>query len=127
LDCFGAAEIARRLEALSDPFRWLLVQASVSARIDLANPDDGSVSVDPIALIGFMAFAGEGCEPMNCFLARYPEQARVGRHFVRPRIKGWRGSSFAKTQYTSTVSAQDCRRLRWLRILRKVRSREAAQ
>jgi hypothetical protein len=106
LVCFDAAEIARRLADRADEWRWLLVQDGASVAIDPVNPDEGSVSVDPIAVVGFTAYAGEECEPMNCFLARYPEQARVGPNLVRPGIKGWRGSSFAKTQYASTVAAQ---------------------
>ncbi len=103
---FQEAEIVRRLEDRPDPLRWLLVQASASVPINPASRDEGSVSVDPIEVVGFTAYAGEECEPMNCFLARYPEQARVGPYRVRPEIKGWRGSSFAKTQYASTVAAQ---------------------
>jgi len=57
-------------------------------------------------VVGFTAYAGEACDPMNCLLARYPEQVLVGQHLVSPGIKGWRGSSFAKTQYASTVAAQ---------------------
>lgn len=106
LVCFDAAEIARRLDDRADRWRWLLVQAGASVPINPADPDEGRVSVDPIAVVGFTAYAGEECEPMNCFLARYPETACVGPHVVRPGNKGWRGSSFAKTQYASTVTAQ---------------------
>jgi len=106
IEHFESAEIARQLENRDSPARWLLIQASAYCR---TNPDDlesAFVSVAPIEVVGFTAYAGEACEPMNCLLARYPEQAPIGRHLVRPGIKGWRGSSFAKTQYASTVSAQ---------------------
>jgi hypothetical protein len=102
---FGEAEITRRLEDRADPFRWFLVQTSAHSPINPDRPDDGMVSVDPVEIVGFTAFAGDECEPMNCFLARYPEHA-VGSHVARPGIQGWRGSSFAKTQYASSVAAQ---------------------
>lgn len=103
---FTEAEIVQRLENRADPFRWFLVQASAYVAINRDTPDEFSGSVDPVEIVGFTAFAGDECEPMNCFLARYPEQALVGRHLVKPGISGWRGSSFAKTQYASTVAAQ---------------------
>lgn len=99
-------ELLRRLSDRADPLRWFLVQAAATVPINPADRDEGYVSVDPIAVVGFTAFAGKECEPMNCFLARYPEEAVVAGYLVRPRIKGWRGSSFAKTQYASTVTAQ---------------------
>ena len=104
--CFEAAEIARRLKVRADPYRWFLLQSAASVR--LTSGDAGEVwgSVNPVALVGFTALAGEKCEPMNCFLARYPEEVVIDRQSVRPGIAGWRGSSFAKTQYASTVTVQ---------------------
>jgi hypothetical protein len=102
---FGEAEITQRLEDRADPFRWFVVQASAYLPVNSDKPDDGMVSVVPVEIIGFTAFAGEECEPMNCFLARYPEYD-VGSHVARPGIQGWRGSSFTKTQYASSVAAQ---------------------
>jgi hypothetical protein len=102
---FGETEITRRLEDRADPFRWFLVQASAHSPIDPDKPDDGMVSVDPVEIVGFTAFAGDECEPMNCFLARYPDHA-VDSPVVWPDVQGWRGSAFAKTQYASSVAAQ---------------------
>lgn len=103
---FTEAEIVRRTKNHEDPFRWLLIQAGAYVVINRDTPDEFSSSVDAVEVVGFTAFAGAGCEPMNCFLARYPEEAFVGGHRVRPGISGWRGSSFTKTQYASTVAAQ---------------------
>lgn len=103
---FTEAEIVQRLENRADPFRWFLVQASAYVAINRDTPDEFAGSVDPIEVVGFTAFAGDECEPMNCFLARYPEQALVGGHLVRPGIKGWKGSCFAKTQYASAQGSQ---------------------
>ena len=102
---FGETEIARRLEDRADPFRWFLVQASAYSPINPDKPDDGMVSVDPVEIVGFTAFAGAECEPMNCFLARYPQHA-IDSSVARPNIQGWRGSSSAKTQYASSVAAE---------------------
>jgi hypothetical protein len=103
---FTEAEIVQRVENPADPFRWFLVQASAYATINRDTPDEFSTSVDPVEVVGFTALAGEECEPMNCFLARYPERVFVGRNNVKPGIYGWRGSSFAKTQYASSQGSQ---------------------
>lgn len=103
---FTEAEIGLRLKNRVDPFRWFLVQASAYVAINRDTPDELWESVNPMEVIGFTAYAGDQCEPMNCFLARYPEEALVDGHWARPGIDGWRGSSFAKTQYASTVAAQ---------------------
>lgn len=103
---FTAAEIVKRLANDADRHRWFLIQASACVVLNRDTPDEVFSSVDPIEIIGFTAYAGAGCEPMNCFLARYPETARVQGHDVKPGIDGWRGSSFTKTQYASTVTAQ---------------------
>jgi hypothetical protein len=102
---FGEAEITQRLDDCTDPFRWFVIQASAYSPINPGKPDDGMVAVDPVEVIGFTAFAGAECEPMNCFLARYPEHD-AGGPVERPGIQGWTGSSFTKTQYASSVAAQ---------------------
>jgi hypothetical protein len=102
---FQKAEITRRLEDDGDPFRWFVVQACAYSPVNPDKPDDGMVSIDPVEIIGFMAFAGAECEPMNCFLARYPEHD-VDSNVARPGIQAWRGSSFTKTQYAWSVAAQ---------------------
>jgi hypothetical protein len=102
---FGASEIAQRLEDPADSFRWFVIQASAFSPLSPDQPDGRMVANDPIEIIGFTAFAGAECEPMNCFLARYPEH-HAGSHGAPPNIQGWRGSSFTKTQYASSVAAQ---------------------
>jgi hypothetical protein len=102
---FGKAEITQRLEDRADPFRWFVIQASAYSPASLDKPDDGMVAIDPVEIIGFTAFAGAECEPMNCFLACYPEQD-AGGPVARPGIQGWQGSSFTKTQYASSVAVQ---------------------
>lgn len=103
---FTAAEIKSRLDDRADRYRWFLIQASAYVGVDPTNEDAGSVSVDPIEIVGFTADPGADCEPMNCFLARYPETYRVAGLEIRPEIAGWRGSSFCKTQYASAVTPE---------------------
>lgn len=103
---FGEEEIARRLEEGDDEFRWFLVQASAFVTLNRDTPEEFCSSVDPIEVVGFTAWAGEGCEPMNNFLARYPEEAQVRGQGVKLGIREWRGSSFAKTQYASREGAE---------------------
>lgn len=102
---FTEAEIAERLENKADPYRWFLIQAGAHVAINRDTSDEYWSSINPAEVVGFTAFAGEECEPMNCFLARYPQKSLVHGKWVKPGIKGWRGSSFAKTQYASTVAA----------------------
>ena len=103
---FKAAEIKSRLDDRADRHRWFLIQASTYVKVDPANDDAGSVSVDPVEIVGFTADPGVDCEPMNCFLARYPETHRLDGRVVRPAIAGWQGSSFCKTQYASGVASE---------------------
>jgi hypothetical protein len=98
-----------------DPNRWLLIQAGQF--VDRPAPGDGTFSynVAPTHLIAFETMPGDGCEPANFGLCRYPafieieEEERYvrGQGFIRPsrRIRtgltGWHWSSFCKTQYAS--------------------------
>ena len=101
-----ALEIPERLENRSDPLHWFLVQSSAYSVVNRGTPDEFACPVEPVEVVGFTAYVGEGCEPMNCFLARYPEQVLMGANLVRPEIRGWRGASFAKTQYASAVGTE---------------------
>lgn len=103
---FNAAEIKSHLDDRADRYRWFLIQAGAYVAVDPANADAGSVAVDPIEIVGFTADPGDACEPMNCFLARYPATHRLDGLVVRPEIRGWQGSSFCKTQYASGVAPE---------------------
>jgi hypothetical protein len=103
---FKAPEIKSRLDDRSDRFRWFLIQACAYVAADPTNPEAGSVSVEPIEVVGFTAYLGDECEPMNCFLARYPDTFRLDGLVVRSPIAGWKGSSFCKTQYASGVAPE---------------------
>jgi len=85
-----------------DPNRWLLIQAGqyVTDPLD----ERFSYSVSPTHVIAFKAWPGEGCEPANCGLCRYPAKIGVGSHdrkIIRTRLSGWSWTSFCKTQYAS--------------------------
>ena len=80
-----------------DPRRWLLIQSG-----GFVERGSQSVQVPPLRVIAFTAFPGDGCEPANLGLVRYPsviDVPTVGR--VRTGLIGWRWSSFCKTQYAS--------------------------
>lgn len=103
---FDEAEIGRILDDKDAAERWFVVQAGAYCPADPNDPEASPALVDPLEIVGFTAFPGEECEPMNCLLARYPEVADVNGRSVRPGVTGWRGSAFTKTQYASTVSAE---------------------
>jgi hypothetical protein len=104
-----------------DPRRWLLIQAG---RYVERKSDDGFThhySVPPNHVIAFETSPGEGCEPANFGLCKYPvhietdegEKYIYGKGFVpiKRRIKtnlpGWSWSSFCKTQYASSLGVEN--------------------
>ncbi len=90
------------------PHRWLLCQAGA-----YFPHGERHFSVPPSHVIAFETFPGDGCEPANFGLCRYPaqvdldEEQGVGTRIRRsPKriptgLTGWRWSSFCKTQYAS--------------------------
>lgn len=80
-----------------DPNRWLLIQAR-----DMVMRPPHWYEVKPKVLIAFIVSVGDGCEPMNVGLARYPSTLtdHSGRTF-RTGMTGWRWHSFCKTEYAS--------------------------
>ncbi len=95
-----------------DPHRWLLIQAG--QYVDRPAPGGGTYSynVAPTHMIAFETFPGDGCEPANFGLCRYPPHIEVTdsdwphrKRKLRTRLSGWRWGSFCKTQYASN---RDC-------------------
>ena len=88
-----------------DPRRWLLIQAGSHVH----PPDDDRLTyqVAPEQLIAFETLPGDGCEPANFGLCKYPafievEVPGTGRkRRIRTKLSGWSWSSFCKTQYAS--------------------------
>ncbi len=60
-----------------DPHRWLLIQAG--QYVDRPAPGGGTYSynVAPTHVIAFATLPGDGCEPANFGLCRYPAQIEV--------------------------------------------------
>ena len=90
-----------------DPLRWLLIQAGESVEIapqDRAMRGKGWHSyqrVQPLRIIGFKAWPGEGCEASNFGLCKFPAVVETEGGSVKTKLSGWRWSSFCKTQYSS--------------------------
>lgn len=85
------------------PVRWLLIQAT-----EYIERRDFHLQVPPKQVMAFSAEPGDGCEPMNLGLCRFPAQIEVevqrypfGRKKIRTGPSGWRWGSFCKTQYAS--------------------------
>ncbi len=87
------------------PARWLLIQAG--AYIKVSGCD---YHVAPRHVIAFTTQPGDGCEPANFGLCRYPATLEVddhrpgatgGKRRVKTGLAGWRWESFCKTQYAS--------------------------
>jgi len=97
LDLSGdACDYERR--GSDDPHRWLLIQANQPIQ-----HDDYVYHVAPKRLFAFATSPGEGSEPANFGLCRYPSMvmARHGKKFRTGLPSGWSWQSFCKTQYAS--------------------------
>ncbi len=87
-----------------DPHHWLLIQARESVKHEPYQYD-----VRPTHLIAFNTDPGDGCEPANFGLCRYPASIQIEDREVRPPrtrrlrtgLSGWSWRSFCKAQYAS--------------------------
>jgi hypothetical protein len=81
-----------------DPNRWLLVQAGRHVEVD-----GYTYLLAPRRIIAFTTTPGEGCEPANFGLCRYPRtfRSQEGRELPSSAPAGWSWQSFCKTQYAS--------------------------
>ena len=81
-----------------DPNRWLLIQAQ-----QLIERDSYEYQVAPKRLIAFSTWPGEGSEPANFGLCRYPRtvEGYSGKKVKTGLPSGWFWRSFCKTQYSS--------------------------
>jgi hypothetical protein len=91
-----------------DPHRWLLIQSSDFVELSTSVGGHYSYRVLPTHVIAFETLPGEGCEPANFGLCRYPARIDVPDPLdrdrpmtLRTKLTGWRWSSFCKTQYAS--------------------------
>lgn len=90
-----------------DPNRWLLIQCGRYVEVPAIHGGSYSFHVAPTHIVAFNTWPGEGCEPANFGLCRYPGQIEVPlddprqRKVVRTGLAGWSWSSFCKTQYAS--------------------------
>jgi hypothetical protein len=90
-----------------DPLRWLLIQAQESVEIVSQRQVIGGQAyrsyqrVQPIRLIAFTAWPGEGCEPSNFGLGQFPAVVDTHEGRLKTKLSGWRYSSFCKSQYAS--------------------------
>lgn len=86
-----------------DPYRWLKIQAS--EYVDISK--HMSRRIVPTKIIGFEAYPGPGCEPMNIFMAKYPSTIIADGVKHRTKLSGWTGGSFCKTQYANKHGMQN--------------------
>lgn len=96
LECEGDA---CNYENSDDENRWLKIQAG-----RYCTSGEHFVKVAPLHLIAFTAVPGEGCEPANFGLCRYPAFVEVtapSRRRIATELQGWSWKSFCKTQYAS--------------------------
>ena len=93
---------ACKSEDRDEPDHWLKIQAG-----QYVQEEGGFFKVTPLHFIAFATTPGEGCEPANFGLARYPTFVNVGRSSPQRRrtnLTGWSWGSFCKTQYASNAN-----------------------
>lgn len=95
-----------------DPHRWLLIQAGQYIDRPAPGGETYSYHVTPKHVIAFETLPGDGCEPANFGLCRYPAEIEVNdsdwphrKRKLRTGLSGWFWGSFCKTQYASN---RDC-------------------
>lgn len=82
--------------ATTESDRWMLIQARWWLEHGGSN-----YRVQPTHVIAFSTNPGEGCEPANFGLCRFPATMTERGRRIRTGLTGWRWSSFCKTQYAS--------------------------
>ena len=79
-----------------DPHFWLLLQSS-----RFIERGEIFLHVPPLHFIAFSVHPGDGSEPANFGLARYPKRGVSEDGEVETGLFGWSWASFCKTQYAS--------------------------
>jgi hypothetical protein len=95
--------------AQDDPLRWLLIQAGRHLEFDQSDGSRLMCRVNPVHLIAFATWPGEGCEEANLGLCRYapfvdvtdPRRPHTRQLLPTNLADHWHWSSFCKTQYAS--------------------------
>ena len=93
--------------AKDDPHRWLLIQATSHIALPVKPWEKRQgitreMDVAPLQVIVFVTGPGDGCEPANFGLCRFPSEVshpEFGK--LQTKLKGWSWSSFCKTHYAS--------------------------
>ena len=104
----SGADCAYEQRGRDDPLRWLIIQSGQYLELPPKGNAHFHAHVPPTHLIAFETIPGEGSEPANFGLCKYPATIDVNenRHpdgHVKRRtgLSGWRWGSFCKTQYAS--------------------------
>lgn len=71
-------------------WRWSCIQNSKCIRTNRGTNTSNCTTVRPELMIGFICEPGEGCEPLNLFVAQYP----TSQHLTA--ASPWNGSAFCK-------------------------------
>lgn len=100
-------EIASILADQDHDLRWAVVQHSRHHRYQLPTDHSSAYRIRVIAankLVGFTVDPGDGSEPLNVFVGRYPSAVHLDEGSKRTRLPGphsWIGKAFCKTQYAN--------------------------
>ena len=99
IEFFGQSAVDADV-TMDDPNSWIKIQALRPVPY-MHHGETQYQTVAPTELIGFCINPGEGCEPANIGLCRYPEMVTMNGRSRKTRLEGWSWGSFCKTQYAS--------------------------
>jgi len=104
---FRGDECDWQRRADDDQYRWLLIQArtQIALPVTAAEKRRGvtrEMDILPLHVIAFETEPGDGCEPANFGLCRFPSEVPHPEFGKRQtKLKGWSWDSFCKTHYAS--------------------------
>ena len=64
------------------------------------------ISIDPLELMGCVAWIGSRVEPLTLGLARYPEEVRCGGRMLPTGLSGWHWHASCKTHYARLLGSE---------------------
>ncbi len=64
------------------------------------------ISIDPLELMGFVAWIGSRVEPMTLGLARYPQEIRCEGRTLPTGLTGWHWHASCKTHYARLLGPE---------------------
>ncbi len=83
-----------------------LLKIQASAHLEAADDRERLISIEPLEIIGFVAWVGSRVEPLTLGLARYPATLHFGGTDVPTGLDGWQWHASCKTHYARLLGQE---------------------